>query len=104
MSEPNCPYRSIYSRIHSKKNVFEDVNYRERERELRAKLEVDWDTDRAKGEVIRSQTRRRTIHNAEYATQLTNWDCIDTNRKQRSLVKTNAQAESEALPFPRLRR
>ena len=86
------------------KNVFEDVNYREREQELRAKLEVDWDADRVKGEAIRSKTRRRTIHNAEYATQLTNWDCIDTNRKQRTLIKTNAQAESETLHFPRLRR
>jgi choline-sulfatase len=86
------------------KNLFEDLNYGEREKKLRAKLEADWDADRVKSEVIRSQTRRRIINNAAYDTQVPNWDCLDTNRKQGALVKTNAQAESEALRFPRLRR
>lgn len=85
------------------RNVFGNATYRERERKLRAKLEMGWDASSIKTEVIRSQTRRRAIHNAAYATQPPNWDCIDTNRMQRTLVKTNAQAESEARRFPRLR-
>lgn len=81
-------------------NLAESPIHQQRRLELNEALMEQWNPESVRASVIASQARRYAIHRAAYAAHPPNWDRIADHTDQGSVIKRNAQMESEQNRYP----
>lgn len=83
-------------------NCIADPDYERRASRLWETLLDHWNPDQVKDAILESQTRRRIINEAAYHRNPPRWGWASSEFHEGSVVKQNAQAESEAKRIPPL--